>query len=84
MAFQNSGFGNVKINNSYSAIDPATFDSVEKIKVYFVDQEIKDLYDQVDNQPELDFEIISAEVPTEFNVSNTYGEVDILVVVESI
>jgi LCP family protein required for cell wall assembly len=78
--FSDSGYPNIRTNNAFAKIAPATPSSVETTTIFFANDSVKEMFLDNTNKPDFKYEVVNTP---KYDITATYGEVDILVVVES-
>ncbi len=84
-AIQEQGFINTRINNFYTNIDAATASSIEEATIYYLNDDVKESFDSAGVIIDYDFKDGDKNSIDDLeNIEATFGDVDILVLVESI
>lgn len=79
--FEKLGFENIRVNNTYSKITAAKFNSVEKTTVYILDDKLKNAYDKMSKKPNIVAEI-KTELPKDKILPVAFNTAKIIVWVE--
>jgi LCP family protein required for cell wall assembly len=80
--FLNWGFTDVKNNNAYTVIAPATASSKEKVEVYIKDAKLREQFEQLQNNSKLTY-TVGESLPSSYKIPSNQSQSDIVVWVSS-